>query len=234
VSFLVNPYAYDGNDQHFASVVLLLHCDGANGSTTIVDSSSFARAVNGNAQLPLTTAQFKFGTASVDHQVNTSFITCGDSADWEFGSGQFTVEAWIRRTAAISGVRALVAHWPSGSSNFGWQLGFNGSTLQFGYSTIGTDSPSVGAAYTPPLNTWVHIAADRDASNVLRVYADGVVIASATVAASIFNSTALLYIGNDGNNTRGFIGQIDEVRITKGAARYAGAFTPPTAAFPNQ
>ena len=109
MSFLVNPYAYDGNDQHFASVVLLLHCDGANGSTTIIDSSSFARAVTGNAQLPLTTAQFKFGTASVDHQVNTSFITCGDSADWEFGSGQFTVEAWIRRTAAISGVPDCLA-----------------------------------------------------------------------------------------------------------------------------
>jgi hypothetical protein len=53
------------------------------------------------------------------------------------------------------------------------------------------------------------------------------------VAATFFDSTRTLSIGNDGNLTRGFIGQIDEVRITKGVARYAGAFTPPTAAFPN-
>ena len=236
MSFLINPYVFGaafGSDPYFANVVLLCHLDGANGSTTIIDSSAIARSMTGNANLPLTTAQFKFGTASVDHQVNVGAITASDSADWEFGTGQFTVEAWIRRTATISGVRSIIAHWPAGSSNFGWHLVFNGADVAFWYSTTGSDIPFIVATYTPPLNNWCHLAADRDASNVLRLYADGVVIASATVAASFFNSTALLYIGNDGNNTRGFIGQIDEIRITKGIARYAGAFTPPTVPFPD-
>ena len=42
-----------------------------------------------------------------------------------------------------------------------------------------------------------------------------------------------MMVGNDGNATRGLTGQIDEVRITKGGARYGGAFTPTTASFPN-
>jgi len=51
------------------------------------------------------------------------------------------------------------------------------------------------------------------------------------VAATFFDSSRPLTIGNDGNLNRGFIGQLDDVRITKGVARYAGAFTPPTGPF---
>ncbi len=105
------------------------------------------------------------------------------------------------------------------------------NTINFFYSTTGSDNPSVGAGYTPTLNNWIHVAVDRDTSNVLRVYVDGIVRASATVTATFFNSTRTLTIGNDENLTRGFIGQIDELRITKGIARYGGTFTPPTAPF---
>jgi hypothetical protein len=91
----------------------------------------------------------------------------------------------------------------------------------------------VGGASAPTAGAWYHIAADRDASNVLRLYVNGAVVASATVAATFFNSTRVLYIGNEGGTLSLWQGQIDEVRITKGVARYGGAFTPPIAAFPN-
>jgi hypothetical protein len=113
----------------------------------------------------------------------------------------------------------------------GWTILFNGTNYAFQYSTTGTDSPFVQGTLSPTVNGWTHLAVDRDASNVLRIYGDGVVIASGTVSATLFNSTRGLTIGNDESATRTFVGQIDEVRITKGVARYGGAFTPPSAPF---
>lgn len=219
-------------DPFLGNVVLLCHFDGADGQTTTIDSSPTAKSLtitgSGNR---LVTATAKFGPSSYFNIANTNYINSPDSADWTFGSGQFTVEAFIYPTSAISGVIGIITQWAS-SPNFGWFFGFNGNNLNFFYSTTGSDNPTVTGAYTPTLNQWVHVAADRDASNVLRVYANGVVIASATVASTLFNSAASLRIGNDVDfATRGFVGNIDEVRITKGVARYAGAFTPPTVAF---
>jgi hypothetical protein len=218
-------------DPYFANVVLLCHFDGANGSTTITDNSPSAHSLTSTGP-SLTTTQQKFGTASLSQTGAANWVESPDSADWYFGNGRFTVEAWVRPAATISGVRSIVAQF-GGSSNYGWFLGWNGTALSFFYSTTGTDNPAVAGTYSPTTGNWVHIAADRDASNVLRVYADGAVIASATVSATFYNSPLKLFILNDGNNTRGLIGQIDDLRITKGVARYAGPFTPPTTAFPD-
>lgn len=228
---LLNPFWYAlTSDPYFASVVLLCHFDGTNGSTTVTDSTGkHGLAATGNS---LTTSQQMFGTASLSNTAANTYVVAADSADWLFAAGQFTVEAFIRPTSAISGVRAVMAQF-GGSTDLGWFFGFSGNNLNFYYSTTGTDNPVVSGAYTPTLNSWVHVAADRDASNVLRVYAGGAVMASATVSATFFNSTRSLRIANDDGGARGFIGQIDELRITKGAARYAGAFTPPSAPFPD-
>jgi hypothetical protein len=66
---------------------------------------------------------------------------------------------------------------------------------------------------------------------VIRVYVNGAVIASATVASTIFPSVQACVVGNDNNNSRYFPGRLDEVRVVKGTAMYGGAFTPPTGPF---
>jgi hypothetical protein len=232
MSFLVNPFRFaSAGDLYFANVVLLCHFDGADGSTTFTDNSLAAHTLTASG-ITLTTAQQKFGTASLSQATATTNVNTVDSADWAFGSGQFTIEAWVRPTATMTGIRAVIAQFGA-SSDLGWFFGWNATTLTFFYSTTGTDNPSVGGTYSPVLNQWVHVAVDRDASNVIRVYADGVVIASATVASTFFDSTRRLRILNDDNANRGLIGQVDDLRITKGIARYGGAFTPPTSAFPD-
>jgi hypothetical protein len=229
----INPFWFAAGDPNFANVVLLCHFDGTDGSTTFIDSSSFALTLtNSGAGRSLTTAQQQFGTASLASANDSGLVQASTGTNWQFGAGQFTTEAFVRPTSALSGVRSVVAQF-GGSTNLGWFFGFNGNTLNFFYSTTGTDNPVVTGAYTPTLNSWVHVAADRDASNVLRVYAGGTVIASSTVSATFFNSTRSLTISNDGGGLRGFVGQVDEMRITKGVARYGGAFTPPAAPFPD-
>src|SRR5262245_66414830 len=103
MSTLVNPFVYGVaappvTDPFFTSVVLLLHCDGADAAISLTDSSNAHHAVNCNGQHKLTTAQAKFGTASLDCTATGSgSAASADSADWLF-PGQFTVEAFVRPT----------------------------------------------------------------------------------------------------------------------------------------
>jgi Concanavalin A-like lectin/glucanases superfamily len=81
-----------------------------------------------------------------------------------------------------------------------------------------------------------HVAVDKDATGKIRIYVDGVMYGSSTPANSaFFSSTAPLTIG--AQSSSGLVdmdGWLDDVRITKGVARYAsdGGFTVPTSAFP--
>jgi hypothetical protein len=215
--------------------VLLVHADGANGSTTFTDVSPSGHPLTslGGAQAPaINTTNPKFGTGSAAFTGSNGNIQISNTpaGDFNFGAGQFTVEAWAYFTSTPTGTQIVLGNF-NVAPNLGWDFGFNSGQLAFYYSTTGSDNPNVGGAYSPTLNTWIHLAADRDVSNVLRVYANGAVIASATVSATFFASISLYLIGNDNTNIRGFPGNLDEVRITKSLARYAGAFTPPTAPF---
>lgn len=226
--------ASSGADPYFASTVLLCHFDGTNGQTTTIDSSPRAQALTIGASISLSTSVSKFGTASLNMtSAGVGAVTSPDSPDWWFGTGQFTVEAFVYYTSAPGSLATIASHNGAASSNRGWFFGHSGNAVGMSFSSDGAASTGfVGATFSPTLNTWYHIAADRDASGVLRIYVNGAVTASATRAAAAFNSTANLTIGNDTTGIK-LPGYIDELRITKGIARYAGAFTPPTAAFPN-
>ena len=90
-----------------------------------------------------------------------------------------------------------------------------------------TDLISYGTM--PTTGTWTHIAITRSGTTA-RMFYDGTQVASATTAHDFVD--AAFYIGQDGGSNA-FIGYIDDLRITKGYARYTANFTPPTAAFPN-
>lgn len=224
-------------DANFSSVVLLCHFNGANGGTSTVDSSSFARTVTQvGSQCALSTAHAAFGaTSSTTGSTTGNRWACADSSDWQF-SGAFVVECSIYLTQT-PGANKIVAQ-AGANGNESWYFGFNDAThLTFKYSTSGAWPMSeVAGAWTPSLNAWHAVCAERDASNALRVYADGAVIAGpTTVSGTFFNSTATLQIaGDDGNLFNSFTsGFLDELRITKGVSRYGGTYTPAVAAFPD-
>ena len=87
-----------GNDS-FTKV--LLHFDGANGSTGIADSSAggaaHAWSAAGNAQI--STAQSKFGFASSLYDGAGDWVTTADSSDFTLGAGNFTIDCWVRPAA---------------------------------------------------------------------------------------------------------------------------------------
>jgi hypothetical protein len=221
------------------NTVLLVHADGTNGSTSFTDASSYAHTLTAVSTAQVTTSSSKFGTGSAKFDGDTaSYIDTGNATDFNFGSGQFTVELWAYYTSATatggSGqYRSAVSKWgPEGIDSW-WFGNGNASDLGFLWSTSGVYDGTkwLSGSFVPTLNTWYHIAVDRDASNLIRIYVNGAVIASQTVTDFLYASTQTCAIGDDkGGNPDGFPGYLDEVRVSN-VARYAGAFTPPIAPF---
>ena len=223
-------------DPHWANVVLLVGAEGADGSTTILDESPVARTLTTLTGAQIDTGQFKFGTSSAQ-VLSSSAITAPDSIDWVY-PGQFTVECWLRPSPAMTTFDIMVVGQWTTAGNRSWILSLTKGTprlVGFRLSADGTASThQLSATHAWLDNAWMHVAVDRDASDKLRLYVDGVMVASKTSATgSNFNSTLNLQIAVSPSGFFNFQGHIDELRITKGVARYASdsGFTVPSAAF---
>jgi hypothetical protein len=123
---------------------------------------------------------------------------------------------------------ALLGCNNAGAGNNEWAAYVRSNGIFF-YGSSGT---LTGVAGTINTGTWYHYAASRS-GNTLRIFLNGTQTTSATVTGSYTNSAVGLRVGDDpvGSNPA-FNGYLQDVRITKGYARYTANFTPPTAAFP--
>jgi hypothetical protein len=232
-------------DPSFADVTLLAHCDGTNGGTSLTDSSNVAQSITASGGAALSTSIKEFGSASVEISSNSGtspIVTCsGAASNYAFAAGNFTVECWAYWLGGTAGsFPGLVNFFPQAVNcmwGLVWNLGNNPATLAFNWSTDGSsfsNNVETAGAYAPAANTWISYACDRS-GNVFRLYVNGAVVATKTASDTIFTAlTGSCTIGNWGStSSETWQGYIDEVRVTKGVARYAGAYTPATAAFPN-
>jgi hypothetical protein len=230
---LVWSPGYAPVDEYYDNVSLLLHGDGTNGSTTITDSSLTPKTVTavGNAQI--STAQSKFGGASIAFDGTGDYLEAPHSNDYNFGSGDFTIEFWLWTGQTSAGTP--VGHRSGGgANNTNWLLQTNLVANKISlFLSDGTNYQVNGLVSTSSINNsqWRHIAASRSGSTI-RLFIDGVVENTATWAGSISSTSRVLQVGYDAAVS--FLnGYIDDLRITKGVARYTSNFTPPTESFPD-
>lgn len=218
----------DASDPYWSNVVALLHFDGTDGSTTFTDEKGHAFTALGNAQID--TSEKKFGTGSGLFDGSGDYITAADSTDWDFGTGDFTIELFARFFAHTS-VMTLVGNYENSTKGWSFQRRSDSNTFRFSHG----DGALIGAAWTPTDGVWYHMAACRQGTN-LRLFVDGTQIGSTvTNSTDISGSSGLLTVGalRASSPVQYFDGHIDELRITKGVARYTANFTPPTTPFPN-
>jgi hypothetical protein len=189
----------------------------------------------GNAQISNTTA--KWGSTSIKFDGTGDYLQAPDSELIEFGSGDFTIETWVRFAALPSSgaYYTLVSKWDNSTQkSYLWYV-YNASgtyQLYFTYTTNGSTNINPVATITPSINTWYHYAVSRSGAN-LRMFIDGTQVGSTYNIATdtIFGGTYPLQVGaSTGANTLN--GYMQDVRVTKGYARYTANFTAPTAAFP--
>lgn len=225
-----NPQcAIPDRDPFFPNVVLLLHGDGANNSTTIVDSSASAKTMTVGGVAKLTTAQKKYGNASIAFTgAAADVVQVTGSTDFAFGTGDFTIEAWVYLNSITGGFQTIFTTRSGAGANASW-FGADtaGKLAYYEVSAIALDSVAL------PLNTWTHVAVTRQGT-ALKLWKNGVSVATATNSTNLNNTTGSA--GNDlfgGGNPFPLNGDLDEIRVTKAVARYTAAFTPPTGPFPN-
>jgi hypothetical protein len=220
-------------DPQFGSVSLLLHGDGTNGSTTITDSSRFANTVTavGNAQI--STAQSKFGGASLfsNNSGNSgSYVNVNiGTVEGSLGLQNFTIELWLY-IQALSGNPAILDYRP-----FGINGAYPTLYLASGNLTYFTASSNQITGGSFGIQQWRHIALTR-ASGSTRLFIDGSQTGTTYSDTNNYlapNSRPRLFTVGDSDTVATLNGYIDDLRITKGVARYTANFTPPTAAFPD-
>lgn len=215
------------SDPYFANVVLLMHMDGADNGTTFTDVKGKTPTVFGNTAAK--TGEKKYGTASVYFDGAGDYIRFVDSNDWSQGAGDYTYEFWAKKNVASS--HSVLLGQRSGPNPFnGFQIVMSSTYFGFnGYSNnLGT---GVSANYTPDTD-WHHYAIVLTSANTLFFY-DGNLIQTAARMATGDSSGPLVFGCDVSESTDFFAGYIDDLRITKGVARYTANFTPPAAAFPD-
>ena len=234
-------------DGYYASVSLLLHADGINGSTTFTDNSPTPKTVTAVGGAQISTTQNKFGGSSLYFDGTGDYATIPNHADFNLGTGDFTLEAWVYPIAAA--VSAGETHYPimgtygsftsPNSVEFVWiyspQLGgkFALSRYQAGTSVL-----LQGSVVSITYNTWQHWACVRSAG-VVTFYVNGVSAGGGSFTSNLSTYNQTFVINGMWGGTPAFSAQwapngyMDDIRITKGVARYTGTFTPSTSAWPN-
>jgi hypothetical protein len=180
----------------------------------------------GNAQV--STTQAKWGTTSMGFDGTGDWLVVPNRPELNIGTGDFTLECWINRTATASGAGNADVVISKGTNNIVLSIAVNTSKFDFGQYGVASLCTSTTAISN---NTWYHVAVTRSGTTV-RMFIDGTQEASTTSSAN-FTSTTNMLIGADVNNTNQRLnGYIQDLRITNGYARYTANFTAPTAAFP--
>jgi hypothetical protein len=221
----IQEYAGSGPD-----VKLLLHAE----DTT--DSSLSGQTLTFSGNTTTSSTKKKFGSTSFYFDGTSDYIDCPDLDDFDFGTGDFTIEFWFntdQTNVDPQGFwRRMFALKQAANTGTNFQISYatNGTNKLWSWFNDNDDSEYGDSAITD--GNWHHIAAVR-ASGILTIYVDGV---SKHSQAYVHNLTGCQprfgSCGHDGT-LGNFDGYMDEIRITKGAAQYTENFSVATSAFAN-
>jgi hypothetical protein len=179
----------------------------------------------GNAQIDTTVV--KYGTGSMEFDGNGDYLITPNKQELVLAGGPWTAECWVYPTPDYSNYRTVFAKRVSGGVTTSYQGYLRISTGVVGFYN-GTNYESATALTS---NQWSHCAWVYDGTNI-NIYVNGTSVLSS--AATITEVDQPLVIGGPRGYSEWFGGYIDDLRITKGVARYTANFTPRSRAFPDQ
>jgi hypothetical protein len=234
---------YEG-DPYFERVVLLLTADGTVGSTSFTDRSWEPKTITNYLNVLVSDTQVKFGQSAFfnnsgwDMGGSSKYLGLPMVKDLNFEGEDFTIEGWVYPTVThASGQYSGIFALRSNNSVQSYALissGDSGGTLLLIVTIGGVNYACTSAR--PAANVWTHVAAVRR-GNTIQCFTNGVGGAVAalpggalTVPSGIFPAVGRMSLSL-GSTSGSFQGYMDDLRVTKGVARYASDFTPPTEAY---
>ncbi|WP_354684451.1 DUF2341 domain-containing protein [Cupriavidus necator] len=216
-------------DQFASSIIYLLHFEGANGSTTITDSSNTVQNAVVVGTAAISTAQSKIGGTSLKTgSANGNYVKAPMTKQMGLGSADFTLEAWVWPVSQGTSYGAIFGRWDDANSavqdflvarasNGAVQVSVNGAQL------------IAGNASDLPTGAWAHVAVTRAGTSV-KVWINGTQVSSATLSGAIncaMTQGIVLGQGHFSGGSTFLEAYYDEFCITA-ACRYTATFTPPT------
>jgi len=173
------------------------------------------------------TATFTPSTTAFVNDVNTKLLIHGDSTIVDDAGGgtatDFTIESWIYPTAGSA--YQTIFDFRTAAIQQSIYLAINTSNQLYLYVN---GVITITTAATVSLSTWTHVALVRSNAST-KIYINGTQSGSSWADITDYGTTKPLRIGADYSGASGFTGYIDDVRITKGVARYTATFSVPTA-----
>jgi len=197
---------------------LMLHLN--NNAT---DSSLTPKTVTNNGVTFSDTIK-KFGYAGY---FNSSYLTALDSSDWNFGSNNFTIDTWVRFDS-FGTFNTILSQWQDTANFMSFQVNsVEGLTFQ-AYSFLNGTFVLNQGSLSMVTDTWYHVAVVRNGSN-WNLYIDGISVANTTSSYIIDDYSGEIrvgYLGYPGYPNH-FNGYMDELRVSKGIARWTSNFIVP-------
>ncbi len=220
-----------GNDEF---TKLLLHFDTDNPS--FVDSSdgsstAHIMTTHGGASSvanPETNPNLPFSTTSNvgEFDGTDDYLTTPDNADWNFGTGDFTIDMWVRLDT-VSGTHRLISQGVSSPFTY-WSFHIESNGTKMGYEHYNNNVSNNGNLTISPAlsaNKWYHLAWVRQGT-AMKMFVNGESIGTNNnIPASWVNPTGDLHIAKlSYHGTQLLNGQIEELRVSKGIARWTADF----------
>jgi hypothetical protein len=192
-------------------------------SKNVLETVGNARIINGVK---------KYGTGAMYFDGTGDYLTASQrpSAEAQIGSGNWTCEFWAYAASysAIQIFTGLEADSGTGAAAFSWVVYCNAGKFGIDTSTGSASNFGLLSVSNVPTNEWVHLSITRSVSTC-RIFINGIIDATSSTFfnAPFVPSNSSIRVGGA---PRGFPfnGYIDDLRITKGVARYTSNFTPPT------
>lgn len=199
-------------------------------SSTLTDSSSSNLNIINYAQI--TNTQNKFGGTSAYFNGINNYLQINSTEVLNLtGATDYTIEFWMWLQAYSNFYTTVLTR----RSAISWQylLGFsNPATRNFYFSAVTGPQSELMSTTEIPLQQWTHIAATVS-GGIARLFINGIKEAQQSWNTQPDNGSNL-FIGQQASNGEWFNGYIDELRITKGVARYTTDYFPlPTEPFPD-
>lgn len=222
-------------DPYWNSVVLAMHMD----DVGLTDLKGHAVTLTGNAARSAT--QSKFGGYSAVFDGTGDYLTTPYvAADFNWWTGSFTLECWVfassfstwqfsdgtnnlhSKLIGNSGTASITSYWSFGPLASG--------AVTFRYWN-GSATNAVTSTATVVSGQWNHIAVVFDGSKI-NIYVNGVGLATPVSVSGTPQASTSVPLALGVYNSQYLAGYVDDLRITKGVARYTANFTPPSSAFP--
>jgi hypothetical protein len=181
----------------------------------------------GNAQI--STTQSKFGGSSMYFDGTGDYLVGPSNAFYNFGTGDFTIECWIRFSTVNAAKMIVSSNYNSGTGGGGWAFIYRGDISSLSMSV--NSNVTYTKSWSPSANTWYHVAVCRSGTN-MRLFVDGTQLGTTSTSSDNVSGASTIVVGGNlgGGTNLTLDGYIDDLRITN-YARYTSNFTPPTAAF---